>query len=216
MTALRRHSLPAMLCAVVCLITVIPAQLRAAENQSLFSQYAAEIDVYRQSALRGDYGGEEKTQLMLQLLDELLSKLETRATVLVGGLPPYGEVNGITDFRVLSDGRGKYWAEWTYLNAGDYNLDGAVTVADIEAVLWNYGATAADENWESAQYCDGSGDGVVDIGDVALIADHLGSRIDRFRVVGHAYLSADEVRASGARDVTVLGTAPGTVAGGPG
>jgi len=120
------------------------------------------------------------------LLAEFRRALAARRDSLVPGLPPLGEHNRITDFEVRTDGLGLVWAEWTYVNAGDYNLNGEVNYQDLLELNTYLGARENDERWASARLCDGNGDGLIDIADVSAIVNNFGNCVQYYRVVSDA------------------------------
>lgn len=117
------------------------------------------------------------------MCDHFQAVLERRADDLIVGLPPHGELNRIDDFKVLNDGMGNYWAEWTYRNAGDCDENGRVGIYDLTSVEDDLGKTRDDEDWEYAKSCAGNRGGVIDLEDVAVIANNYGNRIEFYRVV---------------------------------
>lgn len=143
------------------------------------------------------------------LVGELLRLVEPRAGELGMGVP-HGEHNRVSDFRLQTDGMGKQWAEWTYVNVGDYDLDGAVDVWDLAPVGSYWLAQPGGDRWcEEAALADGNQDGIVDLQDVAVIAANYGHCVTHYRIAsgwGPASLPGDVVRTS--LYVPVLATVP--------
>lgn len=123
---------------------------------------------------------------------------------------PSGERNSVFDLSAVAvdpDGEGPepvaVELHWTEQLAGDYNMDGVVSLADITAVAQNWQQSiayrdpaAADGishwptgepegagagNWRLARV-DGSADGVVSLSDITTIAQQWQTRLDGYRV----------------------------------
>ena len=65
------------------------------------------------------------------------------------------------------------YGRFTYQSGNDINGDGKVDAADLSFVLFNFGASSADDNWSDISGADVNGDGVVDIADVTILVDEL-------------------------------------------
>ncbi len=62
---------------------------------------------------------------------------------------------------------------WRYRNAGDYDLNGEVSIADLTPLIQNLGNRVDDD--ARLERIDTSGSGVVDIGDITAIATNYGT-----------------------------------------
>ena len=71
---------------------------------------------------------------------------------------------------------------WRYRNAGDYDLDGEVSIADFTPLIQNLGQRVDDD--ARLEHIDTSGNGVVDIGDITAIATYYGTTCTGYYVSG--------------------------------
>lgn len=87
--------------------------------------------------------------------------------------PPIGSINVITDLAVTSAGAGLVNLHWTQLNAGDYDFNGEVNIADITPLALHLGdvidraAAGADQNPD--YWLDGDKNGEVNMADLTPI-----------------------------------------------
>ncbi len=121
-------------------------------------------------------------EVFQQLKDAFAEALSEKAANKVISSPPTGEVNSVNDLGV-TQGIGSTWKlTWHYKNAGDYNQDGIVNVADITPLASHFTeeVTGGDNSLQAV--IDGSGDGKVNIADVTPIAAHFGSECTGYAV----------------------------------
>lgn len=99
---------------------------------------------------------------------------------------PAGEENTVDDLHVVPAGAGKITLTWTEHNAGDYNFDGKVDLADMRAVAEEYGESVDRESPEAdettAYWVDGKCDGSVEAGDTATILEHYGAELAGYKL----------------------------------
>lgn len=113
------------------------------------------------------------------LVAELLRQLEE------GGGPDGRNVSAaggtITDINIdRLDNR----ITWSYTNAGDYDLNGEVGIADVTPIAQNYLASVQDaENQDFLRWIDGSGNGQIGVEDVTQIALNFGSEVSSYVVL---------------------------------
>ncbi|MDQ3024804.1 MAG: hypothetical protein M3R04_10595, partial [bacterium] len=80
--------------------------------------------------------------------------------------------------------------EWTYRNAGDYDLNGEVNIADLSPLGAHLGKTPASPDWTAtAQFSDGDRNGEVNIADISPLGANLLSQVGSYNIEGSA--SAD-------------------------
>jgi hypothetical protein len=109
-----------------------------------------------------------------KLRDELVRQLRLRAE---GKLASAAPLNSGCQVRDLSYDGLTGTLTWTYANAGDYNIDGIVGVADITPLALYFGADTDDGigNDELETWLDGDGNGVIGIGDITPLAMGFGA-----------------------------------------
>lgn len=161
--------------------------LLSARSQAQDDGNAAVIQLIRQELessglLDAGDGSDEQAVQTATYMTELLRQLELRSDGLLIGLPPQNCDPARTDFRIHSDGMGRFWAEWNYNNPGDNNLDGIVDYNDVQSLLFHIWYS---ERPEQDMHFDGNGDGHLDIADVAVVAAHYGNCIDSYRIAGN-------------------------------
>ncbi len=68
-------------------------------------------------------------------------------------------------------------------NMGDYNLDGAVSIADVSILAQRFHKRRTEPNWDARDnVVDGNGNGAIEIGDVKVIADNFFSRLSGYDI----------------------------------
>jgi len=65
------------------------------------------------------------------------------------------------------------YARFTYAPKLDANVDGKLDAADLSYVLFIFGATSADANWNDIKTGDLNGDGAIDMADISILVDAL-------------------------------------------
>ncbi len=95
---------------------------------------------------------------------------------------PRGEFNVLhaEDFTLQVNGQYVTF-QWKEKNRGDYNRDGAVTVADITPIAMYFGIGTAD-NADVTDLIDASGNGVIGVEDVTPIAMNFQGVIEGYRI----------------------------------
>lgn len=119
-------------------------------------------------------------ELLKEALRDALLESGTGKIVCV---PPNGDPNRVVDLAVTEDG-GAYTLSWHYLNAGDYDQNGRVAIADITPLAQHFGETYDPETEPNSLQAviDGSGNGVVNIADVTPIAVNFGVQCAEYLV----------------------------------
>lgn len=133
-----------------------------------------------------------------ELTGELTRVLEQRRAGKLASERPTGPANQVSDLEIVDDGQGGQAIEWTYLNVGDYNVDGLVSINDLTPVGQYYLVSDEDPEWDEAQAADGNGDGLVSINDITPIGQHYGASCGGYNVYGRdgnngPYTYLDEV-----------------------
>ena len=120
-----------------------------------------------------------------KLRDELVRQLTLRAEGKLASAAPSGAGAQVRDLAYDND-TGEL--TWSYANAGDYNIDGIVGVADITPLATYFGADTDDGigNDPLETWLDGDGSGVIGIGDITPLAMGFG-----FEVASYIVMSGD-------------------------
>lgn len=93
---------------------------------------------------------------------------------------PFTPQNQVRD--LLVGGSGPHYLVWTYVNQGDYDLNGEVNIADLTPVGLHFGLNSSHPLWLLAQAADGDGNGEVNIADVTPIGVNYGGAVRGYRV----------------------------------
>ncbi len=100
---------------------------------------------------------------------------------------PQGAAGKVADLELQLIG-GFYKLQWTYVNRGDYDLNGAVGVSDITPIAMHFGADTDDGQGNDAleSWVDGDGDGAVGISDITPIAMGFLSEVTEYYIMTSA------------------------------
>ena len=80
-------------------------------------------------------------------------------------LPVSGEANCVIDISLTQDDDDRYVITWHYRNAGDYDQNGKVEIADVTQLAIHFGEAVGEDKNTLAAVIDGDDSGSVDIGD---------------------------------------------------
>ena len=132
-------------------------------DQSSAATTAGEIEEYAPP-------GDVDAGVFEMLKDEFLKALGENPER-TSAAAPFGDAGKVTD---LAYDSGSGLLTWTYVNLGDYNLSGDVSIADVAEIARYYLADATDGEGDDPveAWIDGSGDGEWNIADVAPLATH--------------------------------------------
>lgn len=97
-------------------------------------------------------------------------------------LPVSGEVNRVKDISLSKDEDDRYVITWHYRNAGDYDQNGKVEIADVTQLAIHFGEAVGEDKNTLAAVIDGDNSDTVDIGDITPIAMYYGARVVGYRV----------------------------------
>ncbi|MBN2082364.1 PQQ-binding-like beta-propeller repeat protein [bacterium] len=126
-----------------------------------------------------------------ELWNELTSELaRVIAETHVGKLataPPSGDRNRVADLHI-EQGGGEFRLVWSYVCAGDYDLNSEVNVSDLTPIGVNFGARPDWVTWGTAQRADGDRNGLVGVADITPIGQNYQARTTAY----HVYASADQ------------------------
>jgi len=122
-----------------------------------------------------------ETDLALALLDLMADASSAKQTL----RPPLGPLNVIYDFKIIDDDGSGWFLNWTYRNAGDYNQDGKVDVADISPLAEHFFDKKDGDNWPHRidAVIDGNLDGIIDISDLTPIAENIFTEVKNYAVM---------------------------------
>jgi len=152
-----------------------------ASTPQTFDEIKAQLDSMRPPE-------EISAEVWAEVKHEFLSQLEANQAegAKIASRAPTGkpnQVQWIYAYR-LEDAEAEPQVEvtWRYRNAGDYDLDGAVSIADFTPLVQNLGKRVDED--ARLEHIDTSGSGVVDIGDITAIATYYGTTCAGYRVFG--------------------------------
>ncbi len=97
-------------------------------------------------------------------------------------LPVSGEANRVKDISLSQDEDDRYVITWHYRNAGDYDQNGKVEIADVTQLAIHFGEAVGEDKNTLAAVIDGDNSDTVDIGDITPIAMYYGARVVGYRV----------------------------------
>ena len=111
--------------------------------------------------------------------------------------PPSGTENAVSDLQITDGGLGNVSLSWTQVNAGDYDFNGEVNVADLTPLGQHFGETydpQAVGARELTQYwIDGDGNGEIGISDLTPIGQHYFAYIHGYIVRQNGVVLNDEL-----------------------
>ncbi len=129
------------------------------------------------SALTAPDGVNPSTfEMLKQALAEALNERRSNRIVFK---PPTGPSNRARNLRLINTD-GAFTLRWNYTNVGDYNQDGAVTIADVLPLAREFRKPVTPDN----EWIDGDGDGSINISDVKPLADNFFSVCEGYKVQG--------------------------------
>jgi hypothetical protein len=121
--------------------------------------------------------------IYMELLSELERVLTTGEVTRFVSAPPSGLANQITDLAYTDNDLESYSLSWSYTNAGDYDNNSEVNIADLARIGQNFGKKQADADWDAvARLADGDGNGEINIADVTPIGQHFGKSLGGYNV----------------------------------
>ncbi len=118
------------------------------------------------------YAPQSYRLLLVELNRQLAKQGEARADTPVLKASSSQSVGNLS---LLTEKDGSVSLLWTYVNTGDYNLGGTVSVQDITPLAENFWKRRSEFGWGSdfLEVVDGNRDGIINIGDVTPIAENF-------------------------------------------
>jgi|GEM_PF-2832099 len=92
-------------------------------------------------------------------------------------MPVSGDANCVKDISLSQDEDERYIITWHYRNAGDYDQNGIVEIADVTQLAIHFGESVGEDKNTLAAVIDGDNSGTVDIGDITPIAMYYGANV---------------------------------------
>jgi PKD repeat protein len=113
--------------------------------------------------------------------------LYTKTGVRTASTPPSGAANAVADLTIVAAGEGRMRLDWTEMNVGDYNVNGAVEVADLTPLGVNFNESydpEIDGTFNNPLFwVDGNRNGFIEVGDITPIGQHFGTFIRGYNVL---------------------------------
>lgn len=141
------------------------------------SASAAIVDL---DALACPQGVDEAT--FASLKSALKSTLSAKGNSSYSSAAPEGPANVVQDLAPLEAGPTALRLKWKEVNAGDYDLNGEVNVADITPLGVHFGKTRDSADWAAARVADGDGNGEINLGDITPIGSNFMHAVAGYRV----------------------------------
>lgn len=158
----------------ILMLAVLSAMLSCAVGSTLHNlRPAGAVDIAAALAeLEALQTPEGVDAAVFKSLKGVLAEALKMRTGKIASAPPTGHKNTVNDFEIFSEA-GQMRLRWRYRNAGDYDQNGVVGVADITplAMHWQEGAFN-DDTIQGVLDVDGSNK--VDTGDITPIAMNFG------------------------------------------
>jgi hypothetical protein len=155
-----------------------------------FDEAIAVIEAYEPPAdgsggVESDTASEGVDSNLFELLKAELLRLLTERfgdTSRIVAAPPAGDAGLVTDLAFDAESG---TISWSYVNLGDYDLDGEVGVSDITPIAQSFGARTNDGVGDDAleAWIDGDGDGEVGVSDITTIAQNFLARVAAYRIL---------------------------------
>jgi hypothetical protein len=95
---------------------------------------------------------------------------------------PRGDASAVGDLAIQPVSALMARATWSYRNAGDLNLDGQVTIADLTPIGVHFQQSSQDPNWLQHQVADADLNGVVSIQDLTPIGLNFRGRVTEYEL----------------------------------
>ncbi|MDQ3023753.1 MAG: hypothetical protein M3R04_05120 [bacterium] len=95
---------------------------------------------------------------------------------------PADPVNRVADLYLVRLDDATAEARWTYRNAGDYDQNGEVNIADVSMLGANLGRSIEDSDWYRARVADGDRNLEINISDLTPLGSHLLRTVDAYSI----------------------------------
>jgi len=134
----------------------------------------------------GTNAPESEDELLTRLMDALEKAIEESGADKRVAAAPQDKYGYVAD---LAFDEETNILTWSYMNLGDYNLDGEVSLSDIRPIAIHYGAKPNDGIGNDAResWIDGDNSGEIGISDIAIIAANYLSNVS-----GYTILTSDD------------------------
>jgi len=126
-------------------------------------------------------------ELFESLKNGLIQELTRRGLSKFTMTPPNSPAGKVNDLTVIDNGDGTIRLSWTYRNLGDYNQDGTVDIGDISILAEHFfDAFVQPGGWPHPvdEVIDGDGSKVLDIADIAPMAENFFTSVAGYTVLG--------------------------------
>jgi outer membrane protein assembly factor BamB len=125
--------------------------------------------------------------LWAQLQDALKRTLQEKVAAQIPVAPPTGEHNRVPNIQYSGNPGEPLVLNWYYVNVGDYNQDGLVSVNDLTplGVHFNEQSPGFPEPWQydhEMSVIDGNGDGLISVNDITPLGANFQSRVSEYGV----------------------------------
>ncbi|MCC7479628.1 fibronectin type III domain-containing protein [bacterium] len=114
---------------------------------------------------------------------ELLRCTISPAGSVRGGAAAPGALGGLVSDLQLQSGAGAPSLDWSYVNLGDYNQDGAVSVADLSQIGIHFQKSGPWDYSAVESVVDGTPDGVISVADLTPIGINYQRKVSGYRIV---------------------------------
>lgn len=177
---------------LIILLTVIAGcKARSAPGQPNLSPQSAlpateyTLEEITDSLKRLELAGFNDNTLIEKLKTAFLNELLAQGKAKFVSTAPDGAPNSIDDLRLVQDGSGGFFLEWTYRNLGDYDMSGEVGISDITPIALNY-LSSVPGSGTVEWWIDGDGNGEIGVSDITPIAQNYLATVAGYKVFGSA------------------------------
>lgn len=110
--------------------------------------------------------------LFTRMKEQLIRDIRASSPQRVVSSPPEGEQNQVTDLKLLGNPSEGFHLQWTYLNRGDCNFDGLVSINDLTPIGQFFQRSQDEGDWVRVRRADGNADGLISINDITPIGQN--------------------------------------------
>jgi hypothetical protein len=110
--------------------------------------------------------------LFERMKEQLIRDIRASNPDKVTATPPQGVHNQVSDLKLLGNPTVGFRLQWTYVNTGDCNLDGLVSINDLTPIGQFFSRSRNEGDWVKASRADGNNDGLISINDITPIGQN--------------------------------------------
>ncbi len=127
-----------------------------------------------------------EADLFERMKEQLIRDLRAAAPDKVTAAPPDGSHNQVSDLKLLGNPTSGFRLQWTYVNTGDCNYDGLVSINDLTPIGQFFNRSQDGGDWVRCSRADGNHDGLISINDITPIGQNYLNYCAGYHIYGSA------------------------------